>query len=316
MIAKPAEVNKTPEMPDGDSIGDRHAVEDDDSAGRLWTRVKRLFSRADRNQSLREQLEEAIDEHEVSDDSSAPASDGDLSPVERDMLRNLLHFSEHDVDDVAVPRSEVIAVPDSASFREVVDLFVEHGHSRLPVYSETLDNIVGMVHIKDFFNILAKGSDAPENWEYLVRQPLFVPQSMGVLDMLADMRTNRTHLAIVVDEFSGTDGIVTIEDLVEEIVGDIEDEHDDEPTEMFTPAPDGAWVVDARAELDDVAERIDPLLADREEDIDTLGGLAFLLAGEVPDKGARFEHQSGWLLEVEDSDDRRINRIKLHPPKP
>lgn len=302
-------------MPDGDSINGRHAVEDDDSSGRLWTRVKKLIFRNDRGQSLREQLEEAIDEHEVSDDSTDAASSGDLSPVERDMLRNLLHFSEHDVDDLAVPRSEVIAVPDSASFRDVIDLFVEHGHSRLPVYSETLDSIIGMVHIKDFFNILAKGCDDPEKWDDLVRQPLFVPQSMGVLDMLADMRANRTHLAIVIDEFSGTDGIVTIEDLVEEIVGEIEDEHDDEPTDLFEAADNGVWIVDARAELDDVAERIDPLLADRDEDIDTLGGLAFLLAGEVPAKGTRLEHLSGWLLEVEDSDDRRINRIRLHPPK-
>lgn len=302
-------------MPDGDSIGGRHASEDDDNSGHLLARLKRLFFRTDRNQSLREQLEEAIDEHEVSDESSESPADGDLSPVERDMLRNLLHFSEHDVDDVAVPRSEVIAVQDSASFREVVDLFVEHGHSRLPVYTDTLDKIVGMVHIKDFFNILAKGCDDPENWSDLIRQPLFVPQSMGVLDMLADMRSNRTHLAIVVDEFSGTDGIVSIEDLVEEIVGEIEDEHDDEPTEMFTQADNGSWIVDARAELDDVAERIDPKLADVDEDIDTLGGLAFLLAGKVADKGTRLEHESGWILEVEDSDDRRINRIKLHPPK-
>lgn len=302
-------------MPDGDSIGGRHASEDDDNSGHLLARLKRLFFRTDRNQSLREQLEEAIDEHEVSDESSESSADGDLSSVERDMLRNLLHFSEHDVDDVAVPRSEVIAVQDSASFREVVDLFVEHGHSRLPVYTDTLDKIVGMVHIKDFFNILAKGCDDPENWSDLIRQPLFVPQSMGVLDMLADMRSNRTHLAIVVDEFSGTDGIVSIEDLVEEIVGEIEDEHDDEPTEMFTQADNGSWIVDARAELDDVAERIDPKLADVDEDIDTLGGLAFLLAGKVADKGTRLEHESGWILEVEDSDDRRINRIKLHPPK-
>lgn len=302
-------------MPDGDSIGVRHASEDDDNSGHLWIRLKRLFSRADRNQSLREQLEEAIDEHEVSDESSDNIANGDLSPVERDMLRNLLHFSEHDADDVAVPRSEVIAVQDSASFREVVDLFVEHGHSRMPVYSDTLDKIVGMIHIKDFFNILAKGIDDPENWSDLIRQPLFVPQSMGVLDMLADMRSNRTHLAIVIDEFSGTDGIVTIEDLVEEIVGEIEDEHDDEPTDMFTIADNGSWIVDARAELDDVADRIDPKLADVDEDIDTLGGLAFLLAGKVADKGTKLEHESGWILEVEDSDDRRINRIKLHPPK-
>jgi CBS domain containing-hemolysin-like protein len=302
-------------MPDGDSIGGRHATEDDDNGGHLLARLKRLFFRTDRGQSLREQLEEAIDEHEVSDESSESLADGDLSPVERDMLRNLLHFSEHDVDDVAVPRSEVIAVQDNASFREVVDLFVEHGHSRLPVYTDTLDKIVGMVHIKDFFNILAKGCDDPENWSDLIRQPLFVPQSMGVLDMLADMRSNRTHLAIVVDEFSGTDGIVSIEDLVEEIVGEIEDEHDDEPTEMFTKADNGIWIVDARAELDDVGERIDPKLADVDEDIDTLGGLAFLLAGKVADKGTRLEHESGWTLEVEDSDDRRINRIKLHPPK-
>src|SRR3546814_55269 len=138
---------------------------------------------------------------------------------------------------------------------------------------------------------------------------------MGVLDLLARMRAGRVHLAIVVDEFGGTEGIVTIEDVVEEIVGEIEDEHDEEPTGMLIPVEDGIWDADARAELDEVAETIDARLGYVEEDVDTLGGLAFLLAGRVPQQGEIVEHPSGWRLEVTDSDARRVNRLRLHAPE-
>ncbi|MEO1044283.1 MAG: hemolysin family protein [Pseudomonadota bacterium] len=300
-------------MPEGDSRRSHNAQDEEDSSGGLLRSLKNLIFGPDRDQSLRRQLEEAIDEHEDNGGDTPLEPDGDLSPLEREMLRNLLHFSEHDADDVAVPRSEVVAIPTSAPFAKVVDIFSEHGHSRIPVYGESLDDIIGMIHIKDVFAILAKGCEYPDDWSGLIRQPRFVPQSMGVLDMLADMRANRTHLAIVLDEYSGTEGIVTIEDIVEEIVGEIEDEHDEEPEALLQPCNDGSWDADARAELDDVAEQIDPRLGEIEEDVDTLGGLAFVLAGEVPAAGQRLEHPSGWTIHIMESDGRRVSRLKLAP---
>lgn len=285
---------------------------DADSRRTLWRAIKRFFDRGDGDQSLRAQLEEAIDEHEEESDGAGPAN-GDLSPLERQMLRNLLHFSEHDADDVAIPRGEIVALPASASWEEVIAAFAEHGHSRIPVYGETLDDIAGMVLIKDVFPFLAQAK-APKDWHSLLRQPLFVPQARGALDVLADMRSRRVHLAVVVDEYSGTDGIITIEDLVEEIVGEIADEHDDAPVELLVPLESGAWQADARVELDEVADKIDARLAEVEEDIDTLGGLAFVLAGQVPPVGAMLAHDSGWQIEVVAGDDKHVTHLRLHPP--
>ena len=285
-----------------------------DSRRTLWRAIRRFFDRGDGDQSLRAQLEEAIDEHE-DDADDAGGEDGDLSPLERDMVRNLLHFSENDADDVAIPRGAIVALPASASWEEVIAAFAEHGHSRLPVYGETLDEVIGMVLIKDVFPFLAQGKP-PKDWKSLLRQPLFVPQARGALDVLADMRASRVHLAVVVDEYSGTDGIITIEDLVEEIVGEIEDEHDDEPEQLVVPIEGGMWDADARAELEDIAEQIDPRLARVEEAVDTLGGLAFVLAGQVPQVGAILTHESGWRLEVTEGNERHVKRLRLHPPVP
>lgn len=284
---------------------------DGDSKRSLWKLIRRFFD-GDADQSLRAQLEEAIDEAEDGQ-SSGRGAVGDLSQLEREMLRNLLHFSEHDADDVAVPRGEIVAIPRSASWDEVITAFAEHGHSRLPVYEDTLDTVAGMVLMKDVFPFLASGKQ-PKDWTTLLRQPLFVPQARGALDVLADMRASRVHLAVVVDEYSGTDGIVTIEDLVEEIVGEIEDEHDDAPEELIVALDHGMWEADARAELEDVGETVDPRLGEVEEDVDTLGGLAFLLAGQVPAIGAVLAHDSGWRIEVVDGDEKRVRRLRLHPP--
>lgn len=295
-------------MPEGSSSGA-------DSGGRIWRGLKGLFSRGDREPTLRDQIEEVIAEaEEEAAENDGVAEDGDLSPIERQMLRNLLHFGERTADDVAVPRADIIAVDEKASFAELVALFAEAGHSRLPVYRDSLDTVIGMIHIKDVFGILALGSAPPTTLEPLIRQPRYVPQSMGVLDLLAEMRTHRTHLAIVLDEYSGTDGLVTIEDLVEEIVGDIEDEHDDEPEALLVQLSPQVWDADARAELEDVAATIDPGLADVDEDVDTLGGLAFMLAGAVPQPGDVLDHPSGWRLEITHGDQRRVTRMRLHAP--
>jgi len=293
----------------GDSVSG-----DPDSRRSLWRAVRRFFDRGDGDQSLRAQLEEAIDEHEEDTGRGGGAKNGDLSPIERQMLRNLLHFSEHDADDVAIPRGEIIALPAAASWEEVVAAFAEHGHSRMPVHAETLDEVIGMIHIKDVFPFLASGKPPPKDWKVLMRQPLFVPQARGALDVLADMRAKRVHLAVVVDEYSGTDGIITIEDLVEEIIGDIEDEHDDAPQDLIYPIGNGMWEADARVELEEVAEKVDPRLAEIEEAVDTLGGLAFVLAEQVPPVGTILDHESGWRIEVTGGNERHVTRLRLHPP--
>ena len=280
-----------------------------DEGGRLWAGLRSLIFGNDSEPTLRDQIEEAIEEHE----DDAPTK-GDLSSAERQMLRNLLDFGDRTAGDAGVPRADIIAVPETISFADLVAAFAEAGHSRLPVYRGTLDEVVGMIHIKDVFVILANGEAPPETIAPMIRQPRYVPESMGVLDLLAEMRATRTHLAIVLDEYSGTEGLVTIEDIVEEIVGQIEDEHDDAPEAALVPLDDGAWLADARAELEEVAQVIDPRLADVEEDIDTLGGLATVLAGHVPQAGETVLHPSGWRLEVIEADSRRVTRLRLHPP--
>jgi len=283
------------------------------SEGGIWRGLRSLIFGTDASETLRERIEEVIAAHE--DENDAPVA-GDLSPIERKMLRNILHFGERDAGDMGVPRADIVALEENTPFADVVKLFAEAGHSRLPVYREKLDTIVGMVHVKDVFAILAKGEEHPPTVISLLRQPLYVPQSMGTLDLLAQMQASRTHLAIVLDEYSGTDGLITIEDLVEEIVGEIEDEHDEAPTDLFVPLDGGAWEADARAELEDAAELIDPRLGEVDEDVETLGGLAFVLAGEVPKQGTCLDHPSGWKIEIVAADTRRVLRLRLHPPLP
>ncbi len=305
-------------MPDTDRPDDSQTGESESSTGGgLWNAIRGLFEDQS-DTSLRAQLEEAIDEHEDGNGNGehSPAT-GDLSSAELVMLKNLLHFSEHDADDVAIPRSEIVAISADATWDELVAMFAEHGHSRVPVYRDQLDDVIGMIHIKDVFAYLATGDAPPPDWTVLLRQPLYVPQARSALDVLADMRAKRMHLAIVVDEFSGTDGIITIEDLVEEIVGEIEDEHDETPQELVVPIDEGVWDADARAELDDVAETVgDPALAEVEEAVDTLGGLAFVLAEEVPQPGTVLTHPSGWRIEVTAGDETHVTRLRLHSPAP
>jgi len=297
-------------MPENDS----QTGEADSSHG-LWPAIRKFFEGDESDRSLRAQLEEAIDEHEGEDgDAAGSSSNGDLSPVERQMLRNMLHFSEHDADDVAIPRGRIIAMPADASWDELVAAFAEHGHSRMPVYRDTLDEVMGMIHIKDVFPFLARGQRPEGAWTELMRQPLYVPPSRNAIDVLADMRTQRIHLAVVVDEFSGVEGIVTIEDLVEEIVGEIEDEHDDEREELIVPLDDGTFDADAGAELDLIAQQVDPRLAEVAEAVDTLGGLTFVLAGQVPPVGAVVVHPCGWRIEVLEGNETHVRRLRLHPP--
>jgi len=285
---------------------------DSRSEGGLFGGLRAMIFGDEREPTLRDQIEEVIDEHE---EDPAPATEGDLSPIETQMVRNLLQFGSRTVDDVGVPRADIVAVPETITFPELVAAIAEAPHSRLPVYRESLDHVTGMIHIKDAFAILARGAPFPGDISELVRQPLYVPQSMGVLDLLAEMRARRVHLAIVIDEYSGTEGLVTIEDLIEEIVGDIEDETDHTVVPQIVALDDNLWEADARAELEDIAAAIDPRLAKVDGDVDTIGGLAFVLAGHVPQIGECLHHESGWRIEVIEGDTRLVSRVRLHPPE-
>jgi CBS domain containing-hemolysin-like protein len=269
--------------------------------------MRSLLFGEDSETSLRDQIEEAIDEAE--DSTPEP---GDLTSTERQMLRNLLHFGDRTAGQIAVTRGDILAVPADISFAELERAFVDAGHSRLPVHQDGLDNIVGMIHVKDVYRARLEGSELADV-RGLMRDPLFVPESMGMIDLLARMRAERVHLAIVVDEFGGTEGLVTIEDVVEEIVGDIEDEHDEQEHGRLVAVGDEMWEADARVELDEVAGTVDERL--RSDEVDTLGGLAFLLAGRILGPGECVGHESGWRIEAVESDGRVMRRLRLHPPE-
>lgn len=285
------------------------ATNNDDTGSRLWRGMRALIWGEDSEQTLREEIEEAIDEAE----ESHPVA-GDLTPVERQMLRNLLHFGDETAGDICVTRGEIISVPSTIAFEDLVKAFAEAEHSRLPVYGESLDEIIGMVHVKDVFAAMIDET-RDRSIEALLRTPLFIPESMGVIDLLARMRAERVHLAIVVDEFGGTEGLVTIEDVVEEIVGEIEDEHDIEEEGLLTRLDEGVWEADARVELEELAGTVDARLVWEEDEVDTLGGLVFLLAGHIPGRGESVVHPSGWRLETVESDPRKILRVRLHAPE-
>jgi CBS domain containing-hemolysin-like protein len=283
----------------------------DDVGGgsRLWRGMRSLLFGEDSEPTLRAEIEDAIDEAE----DARPVA-GDLSPAERQMLRNLLHFGERTAGEIAVTRGDIMAVPATISFDELVRAFADAGHSRLPVYGESLDEMVGMIHIKDVF-VVQVDAARDRSIAALMRNPLFVPESMGAIDLLARMRGERVHLAIVVDEFGGTEGLVTIEDVVEEIVGDIEDEHDEAEAGLLTMLDEGLWEADARLELDELAQAVDARLSSPDDEVDTVGGLVFLLAGHIPAKGECVIHPSGWRIEAVDSNPRKIIRVRLHAPE-
>ncbi len=284
------------------------ATRQEEGGSRLWRGMRHLLFGEDAEPTLRHEIEEAIDEAE----ESRPVA-GDLSPAERQMLRNLLHFGEHTAGDICVTRGEIIAVPHTIEFDELVRAFGDAEHSRLPVFGESLDEVIGMVHVKDVF---AANIDPSRDRSVaaLMRSPLFVPESMGAIDLLARMRAERIHLAIVVDEFGGTEGLVTIEDVVEEIVGEIEDEHDIEEVGLLTMLDEGLWEADARLELEDLQESVDTRLTAEDDEVDTVGGLTFLLAGRILQPGESVCHPSGWRLESVEADTKRIKRVRLHAP--
>ena len=252
------------------------------------------------------------------DDPAQPQSDTPEAPSQREMRLRIADFASARVEDVMIPRSEIIAVELSTSMDDLIQLYANEAHSRLPVYRETLDDPVGVVHIRDLIGEIARANgdepkedDAP--LERLRRDILFVPPSMPLPDLLVKMQASRTHLALVVDEYGGTDGLVSLEDLVEEIVGEIEDEHDEEVALLIRRGR-LAWEVDARMETEDFAEETGLDLELEDHDVDTLGGVAFALAGRVPLRGEVLPHPTGVDLEILESDVRRIQRLVVRKP--
>jgi CBS domain containing-hemolysin-like protein len=217
---------------------------------------------------------------------------------------------ERTVEDVMVPRADIVAIDVSATLPELIDLFSREGHSRIPVYQGNLDNAIGMVHIKDV--IVAEHRDGGFRLADVVRDVLFVAPSMHVLELLLEMRFKRVHMALVVDEFGGVDGLVTIEDLVEEIVGDIDDEYDVDAEPTLTKRPDGSLDADARVSLEHFETVVGEILAPEERgEIDTLGGLVIDLLGRVPIRGELVKHPSGMEIEVLEADPRRVRRLRI-----
>jgi CBS domain containing-hemolysin-like protein len=281
--------------------------------------------------SMREDLADALEGARASEDSG-------FSPEERAMLRNILSLRGKRVDDVMVPRADIVAVPLDIALADLLTLFQTAGHSRLPVYGETLDDPRGMVHIRDFVAWIAsraaiaakrarkaKGSSelalgtidlnaTLESVKSLVRNVLFVPPSMPAIDLLAKMQTTRTQLALVIDEYGGTDGLVSMEDIVEIVIGDIEDEHDEDEVEMIVAAGPGIFTADARADLDEVAQAVglDIRGDEMDADVDTLGGWLVTLAGRVPVRGEIVSGPGALEFEILDADPRRVKRVRIH----
>ncbi|MGI4952882.1 MAG: hemolysin family protein [Janthinobacterium lividum] len=258
---------------------------------------------------VRESIAELVKEsaEDAPDDGSVP----ELDRQERALIANVLRLRGTVADDVMIPRADIVAIPVDVTLEQALEHIRREAHSRLPVYREELDDIVGMVHIKDVFAYVGR-ADAFD-LEALLRRPLLVAPQVPVLDLLLQMRQARMHLALVVDEYGGIDGLLTIEDLVEEIVGDIADEHDEVLAPMVTERPDGALDIDARLATEDFEQRLGPVLTEDEHaaDIDTVGGLVFNLAGRVPSRGEVVSHPSGLEFRILDSDARRIRRVRV-----
>jgi magnesium and cobalt transporter len=271
---------------------------------RNW--LKQLVGPREAETTLREELEELIEEHQ----------EEPIDPHERTLLSNILKLHALTASDIMVPRVDIIALEIDTPFAEAVKQVVEHGHSRLPLFRETLDDVVGIIHIKDLLPYAA--DNKPVALGKIARKVLFVAPSMALLDLLLQMRLSRVHMALVVDEFGGIDGLLTIEDVIEEIVGEIEDEHDDADRPKLIERPDGSLIADARIKIEALQERLPaPLLPpQQEEGIESLGGLVSALAGRVPSRGEVVKHPAGIEFEVLDADPRRVKRLRVRGMPP
>lgn len=289
-------------------------------------RVRALLGTFRPSGSLRSDLVEVLEAAGTSGEES------EFTPSERKMLSSILHLKDVGIGDIMVPRAEIIAVSKETSLGELLKVFVSAGHSRLVVYDDTLDDPVGMIHIRDLVAFMtgnaALSADGTKldlgtvdlgisiEQAALVRRLLYVPPSMPAVDLLVSMQAARTHLALVIDEYGGTDGLVSIEDVVEEIVGEIEDEHDNSADDLIARQPDGSWIADARTPIDTVTELLgsDFVSEAAAEEVDSLGGLAVLEAARVPQAGEVIALPGHYQLEVLEADPRRVRKLRLIPP--
>jgi CBS domain containing-hemolysin-like protein len=283
-------------------------------SGLLW-KIQGLLKKREA-ESVRDRVEELLDERgHRADDLRLDVSASGLDPHERILLGNVLRLRDKTAYDVMVPRADILAMPEDLTLDQAIKLIQREGHSRFPVYRGNLDDIVGMVHIKDVF--AAVGRDpASFSLKGILRKPLLVVPTIPVLDLLLEMRAQRIHMALVVDEYGGIDGLVTIEDLVETIVGDISDEHDEVTSPTIVERPDGMIEMDARTTVEAFEQKMGPILTEEERaaDIDTVGGLVFTLAGRVPARGELISHGSGVEFRVLEADTRRIRRLRVRRP--
>ncbi len=266
-------------------------------------RLRAMFRPRGAESDLRETIEELIAE--------SPSAPQEFDARERELLRNIFKLREISAHDIMVPRADIVAVPHDTELPALVQKLARDSHSRLPVFRETLDDIAGFVHIKDVLPFW--GSGKPFKLDDILRRVLFVAPSMRVLDLLLEMRKSHVHMALVVDEYGGIDGLVTIEDVVEEIVGEIEDEHDVEEGPKLVPETGGSYLADARLPLDEFEAEFGPVLTaeEREADLNTLGGLVVSSAGRVPGRGEVITHPAGLEFEILDADPRRLKRVRV-----
>ncbi len=283
-----------------------------DSGEKPW--LHRIAGRLRRrpHESVRDRMEELIERPT----DTTPADAPELDLAERALLTNVLKLRGITAVDVMIPRADIVALRDNLTLDEAMAEIQREGHSRYPVYTGQLDDILGMVHIKDIIG--AVGRPEPFSMRSILRKPLLVVPSVPVLDLLLRMREARLHLALVVDEYGGIDGLVTIEDLVETIVGDIADEHDEVNGPRMVERPDGSMDLDARTPVEEFEARMGQVLTEEERgaDIDTMGGLVFTLAGRVPARGELFSHASGLEFRVLEADGRRIRKLRVRRPVP
>lgn len=270
--------------------------------GGLANRLRR-FIRGSNEGDLRTTLAELVDQ----DNSDTPT----ISPAERQIIENALRLNELTIADVMAPRADIDAVDVADGVAGAIKKAGATYHSRLPVFRGDLDDVIGMVHTKDLLVAVTGDSPPPEDLTPLLRDVLFVVPSMRAIELLLQMRVSRTHMALVVDEYGGIDGLVTVEDVIEEIVGEMRDEHDSDTTPELADQPDGTLIVDARAFLDDFEARVGYILTEEErEEIDTIGGLVVTLLGRVPSRGEIITHSSGVEFEVLAVDPRRVHRLR------
>jgi magnesium and cobalt transporter len=280
----------------------------------LLRRLRSILRRKPTEPTLRESIAELM--QEAAEATETPVAPSELDRHELLLIQNVLRLRETTAYDVMIPRADIVAMRDDLTLEQAIEQIARDGLSRMPVYHEQLDDIVGMVHVKDFFAYV--GKPAEFTMQAILRKPLMVAPRVRVLDLLLQMRQQRMHMALVVDEYGGIDGLVTIEDLVETITGDIADEHDEEETPMVTERPDGTIDLNARLPVAAFEERMGPVLSEdeRDADIDTVGGLVFTLAGRVPARGEVISHPSGLEFRVLEADARRIRRLRARRTVP